>query len=94
MNCAECFAEYLQHKFGVCRIVPCTSVVMSNFLCSVIVIHEAHHGLCNQRDHRETGCPCAVQAGLGTSCAPAVQGYSCFLCTIKLQRAVSDKRLR
>lgn len=48
MNCAECLAEYIQPKFGVRRIVPGTSVVMGNLLCSVILICEGHHGLCNQ----------------------------------------------
>lgn len=65
MNCDECFAEYLQHKFGVCRIVPCTSVVMSNFLCSVIVIHEAHHGLCSQATTGKQGVPVQCRQGSG-----------------------------
>lgn len=38
----------------------------------------------------QTGSAGSTGDKLGT----AALGYSCFLCTINLQRAVSDKRLR
>lgn len=95
MSCAECFTEY-----------KCNPNLEFAGLQWHISGGEWFAVFCNpymwstpralwSRGHWETGCPRqAVQVGLGTSRACAVQGYSCFLCSINLQRAVSDKRLR